>query len=461
MIGITSYGAYVPRYRMGKETVGWGAAERAVACFDEDSITMGVAAAIDCLIGVDRSKVGGLLFASNTAPYSEKMAATLVATAADLSIEAITLDLAHSIRVGTTGLRMAFNAVKAGAAKQAMVVASDCRLGRPRSSIEQNGGDGAAALLLGDTDVVAELEGFYSVSQEIIDVWRPDGDKMVRSWEERFFLEEGYLKVVPQVVNGLLTKQGITLKDITKVVVYASDVRRHREMAQKLKLAPEQVQNPLFGALGNTGAALAPMMLVAALEQAKPGDRILVANYGNGADALLFKVTDNIVKARNHRGMQKHLASRRIIPDYTTYLWWRDLFDPDLGIQLRPKEIPSAPNIFRDQEAIYRLYGAKCKSCGTVQYPPQVLCTKCRAEGNFEKVRLADKKAQLFSYTLDALSGSKDSPLVQSVINFDGGGRMVGPMADREVKEVKIGMPLEMSFRRLYYADGIFAYFWK
>jgi uncharacterized OB-fold protein len=76
-------------------------------------------------------------------------------------------------------------------------------------------------------------------------------------------------------------------------------------------------------------------------------------------------------------------------------------------------------------------------------------------------VRLANRKASLYTYSMDYIAGSKDVPLVISVINFDGGGRMLCSMTDRDINEVKVGMPLELSFRRLYTADGIHNYFWK
>ena len=80
MIGVCSYGGYVPRFRLNRglifNAMGWmnpanialAKGEKAVANFDEDSITMAVAAGIDCLKGIERSKVQGVYFASTTTP---------------------------------------------------------------------------------------------------------------------------------------------------------------------------------------------------------------------------------------------------------------------------------------------------------------------------------------------------------------------------------------------------------
>src|SRR5512147_796558 len=158
MVGITSYGAYIPMWRLpfaaiaggGRKAQGGGGGERSIAYFDEDSVTMAVAAATDCLRGIDRASIGGLLFASTSYPYKEKQGASVIAKALDLGRNIITADFGGSLRAGTTALRAALDAVKAGTAKNVLVVVSDCRMAAPRSALERSVGDGAAALLIGD-----------------------------------------------------------------------------------------------------------------------------------------------------------------------------------------------------------------------------------------------------------------------------------------------------------------------
>ena len=132
-IGITSYGAYVPWNRLGSGTNGWTArTERSVASFDEDSITMAVAAAINCLDGLPRQDVEALYFASTTPPYKEKSNAATVSVAADLPFETLSMDFADSLRAGTAALQAAIDAVKGGSAKQVLLVAADMRVPQPR-----------------------------------------------------------------------------------------------------------------------------------------------------------------------------------------------------------------------------------------------------------------------------------------------------------------------------------------
>jgi 3-hydroxy-3-methylglutaryl CoA synthase len=434
-----------------------------VANFDEDSITMAVAAARDCLNGKKREDIDGLLFASTTSPYKEKQSATIVAAAADLRHDITTGDLANSLKAGTTALKAALDMVKAGSAKQVIVAAADCRLGEPLSEFEANLGDGAAAILVGDTDVVAEFLGSYSVVDETMTFWRADGDAFIRSpTDERFHGVEGYRKVVGDTLMGLAQKMNLSPKDITKLALYTHSPRRAVEVAGSLGLDPRtQLQDNLFDAIGNTGVPYSLILLVAALEQAKPGDLILVASYGDGSDALAFRVTDEIEKIKgNHRGVKKHLEPKIMI-DYKTYLVWRGILVKDL--QPYPITIGNISHYaqWRERNQNLRLHGSKCKNCGTIQYPPQRVCAKCQASDQSEEVSLSDKRGKVFTYSMDPNSSPVDKPIVVPIIDFEGGGRMLCYMTDRVAEEVKVGMEVEMTFRKIAFREGTHNYFWK
>jgi len=155
MIGIKSFGAYIPRYRMNRkviaQAIGWfspvgGKGERSVANFDEDAITMAVAAGMDCINDLDKSNIDALYLASTTLPYKERQNAGIASAALGLGDEVSTADVTGSVKSGTTALIAALSAVKAQTAKEVMVAASDMRLGKPASPEESGFGDGAAAI---------------------------------------------------------------------------------------------------------------------------------------------------------------------------------------------------------------------------------------------------------------------------------------------------------------------------
>jgi len=463
MVGIVSFGGYVPFLRLDRGAIGKGGkGEKSMANFDEDSITMAVAAVMDCLNGVDRDSIDGLFFASTTSPYREKQAAATVAAASDLRQDILTADFANSLRAGTNALRSAADAVSAGSAGQVMVAAADIRLGAPRSDFEQSFGDGAGALLIGKEDVVAVLEACYSVSQEILDTWRIDGSAFTRGWETRFTGTHGYQKAMGDAASGILKKTGLKPKDFAKVVFYTPDARSSSRLAGALGFDPKsQLQAPLFDVMGDTGSAYAIMMLVAALEEARPGDNILLVNYGNGADAFVFKVTDKIKEMNSRKGMKGNLASKHVIDDYSAYLSYRSILPGAPDIYPIPLGNTSAPAMLREVDKNIRFHGVKCNNCGTAQFPPQRVCAKCHARDQFRPVRFSDKRGKVFTYSMDAVASPLDSPCVISVIDFDGGGRMECYMTDRVVEEVKIGMEVEMTFRRLFEREEIITYFWK
>jgi hydroxymethylglutaryl-CoA synthase len=468
MVGITSIGAYVPIYRLKRDEIGrmWGGRSlggaKAVAGYDEDTVTMAVAAALNCLnrggAGID-----GLYLATTTAPYREKLSAAIVASAADIQEECCVTDFTDSLRSGTAALKAAIDAISAGSLKKAMVVASDSRLGAAKGALEHTLGDGAVSLTVGSDKVIVEIEGSYSIFNDFTDLWRTDEDKFPRSAEGRFIDEVGYLPTMQSVINGLLKKYKFKLADFASVVYYASDARQHAALARRLKLDKAQVQDPLYNDIGNTGSAAAFLMLVAALEKAKPGDLILFVGYGDGADAFIFHVTDEIKKFQNKPIISHQLAGKTAI-SYGQYLTWRGLVP--LEASTLPERSPlSLQSRWRERKAIYALYGAKCKKCGAPQFSqigqtPRI-CVNCQAKDQFEPYKFSDRKAKLFSYAIDQLQPTLNPPGVNGVIDFEGGGRLICELTDCDIDKVRVGMPLEMTFRKMFTSRGIHNYFWK
>jgi hydroxymethylglutaryl-CoA synthase len=468
MAGIISAGAYIPIYRLSREEIGkmWGgrggAGTKAVAGYDEDTITMAAAAALDCL-----KRIGGtadaLSLATTTAPYREKMTASVIAAVSDLAEECHTADFTDSLRASTAALKTALDAVKAGSAKKVMVVAADVRLGAAKGTFEQNLGDGAAALTIGTEKVMAEIEAVYSVFSDFTDVWRTDEDRFPRSAEGRFIDDVGYGPTMQAAVSGALKKAGLTPADIKKYVYYASDVRQHAGLAKKLKLDKTQVQDPLYNDLGNTGAAAVFLMLEAALETAQPGDRIMLIGYGDGADAFVLRVTDEIKNYQKKPAVTPQLKGHIAIT-YGQYLTWRNLV-PVEASTLPDRALISLQARWRERKIVTTLTGLKCKKCGTPQMvmigqTPRV-CVNCLAKDEFELYKFSDKKGVLFTYAIDTLMPTLNPPGVNGVIDYEGGGRFVGELTDCDISKVKVGMMVEMTYRKMFVNKGIINYFWK
>lgn len=462
MPGIAAFGAYVPRFRLGASTDGWNSrTERSVANFDEDSVSMGVAAGLDCLSGRDRQEIDGLLFATTTPPYAEKGCASIIATALDLRRDIFSADITDVLRAGTSALKQAMDSVSAGSARQVLVIASDSRQGAPKGDAERNSGDGAAAFVVSSEGVIAEFEGSYSISENMMDVWRSAGDPFVRAWEDRFAIEEGLERILGDAIAGFMERQGIGARDVGKIALYAPDGRRHTQLARQMGFSPEQVQDGLFGKLGNTGAAFVPMLLASALEEATHGQLILAASYGDGSDVLGFRATGLAGNTTACMGVSGYLGAGSQVDSYETYARWRDVWITDAASRRPQAQSPSVSALWREGDRNVRFYGSQCNHCGFVQYPPQRVCVNCQAMDDSTPVRLSDKPGKVFTYSMDYLAGTTDTPLVIAVVDFDGGGRALCMLTDREIDEIAVGMPVEMSFRKLRVVNGIHNYYWK
>jgi hydroxymethylglutaryl-CoA synthase len=464
MIGIVSYGSYVPYRRLKRAAIGQalgipaGKGERAVASFDEDSVSMAVEAARDAVRAAPAQSVHTLLFATTTPPYAEKLNAAMIGAAIRLPLEIRAADLTGSTRAGLTALLQGADAARDGTS-QALVAIADARLAAPEGKAEQSGGDGAAAFVLGSENVIAEIEASASVTREFLDTWRGPAERFAHTWEERFALTQAYAPLLGRAIQDVLAKANITPEQLTTVVFDAPNPRSADEIARGLKLQPTQIADTLALTVGQTGAAHPALVLASVLAGAKPGDRILVAGASDGADAILFRVTDAARRYQQTRSVGRLIESKGDVA-YTRYLKWREILPTEPPRRPDPTR-PAGPPMFRSEAWKFGFIGSKCTACGTPQLPPQRICVQCRALDKMEPYTFADRPARIATFTLDRLAFSLNPPTVNVVVDFEGGGRFLCEMTDCEPEKVSIGDEVEATFRRMYSAGGVHNYFWK
>ncbi len=466
MSGISSVGAYIPMYRLPRKAFaeawgsGGGPGERSVASHDEDTLTMAVNAAVDVLGVAGRKGMDAVYFASTTATYREKQSATILATAADLGTDVRTADFAGSLRAGTAALLAALDAVNAGSADNVLVVASDDRLGYPRSDHESTFGDAAAAVVVSKGSGAVEVLAQASINAEITDVWRRSSDNFVRTWEDRFVITQGYDATTKVAIKEVLDRAKLKPADISKAVVYGPDSRNHLALVRGAGFDPEsQIQDSLIGSVGNTGAAHALLMLVAALEDCQPGQKILLASYGQGADAFVLEVKK---KPKKGRAVSGHVALKRILPSYERYVAYRGIMGVNPEGALRIEPYAASTITWRTQNQVLRLHGSKCNRCGTVHHPIQRICYTCQSKDDSTQVRLYDKPGTIFSFTRDNLAGGLETPVVQCVIESDEGKcRISSTITDADPEESKVGTRVEWTFRKIHEGGNFHHYYWK
>jgi 3-hydroxy-3-methylglutaryl CoA synthase len=462
MAKIASFGAYVPLLRLSRQEMAdaWGVpavpGERSVANSDEDSITMAVAAGTDCLMGIDPATIDGLFFATTTAPYNEKQCAGVIAAGLDMRTDINTSDFTGSLRSATSALRAAADAVDSGSAESILVVAADCRLAEPESMMEQLLGDGAGAILVSRKGA-ATLRGFTSIAGEQIGAWRRDKDAYIRSFEAKAESQYGYMLSAVKAGKDVLEKEKVEGAAITKGVITADNPMSGGKVAGSIGINPMSLEDVLFFSVGNPGVPLVLMMLANALEQASAGDKLLVVNNGDGADAFIVELDEAFAPAEGRKSLAGHLAHKKNLGHYTDYVRFRSLMKKG---EVEPRG--SAVTYWRDANVALNLHAARCRKCNDVNYPMPRVCITCGTKDQFDEIKLG-KKATVFTYTLDHIDDGNyvNNPVPRLVVDIEGGGRLFLSMTDGDPEDVKIGMPLDLVFRRLHEASGFHNYYWK
>jgi 3-hydroxy-3-methylglutaryl CoA synthase len=432
-----------------------GRGEKAAVYFDEDALTLALEAAQRCLEEKGKEGIDALFFASTSAPYWQRLCASFMAAACDLPAGCETVDFAGSLRSATSALRAGVDALASGRLSQVLIAAGEVRNAEPGSAEEEWFGDAGAAVMLGKEGVIAEIEGLASCSDDFLDEWRRDKDGFVQTQPSRFTTEQGYQANLVEVGKTLLQKQGISPQEIARVILPSPDGRAHMGAAKRLGFQDVQIQNPFFQEVGACGGAAPLLLLAAALEGAKPGDRFLLLSYGEGADAFLLRATDEVQRRSLPWSLSEHLTEKRLYPSYEIYRKMREYYflheeGPDLSNVLLAKE----------EKQNVRLYGTYCLRCGTKQYPLARVCISCQNHDSLQEVPLSHK-GEVFTFTRDNLYVAPDSPTVMTVVDLEEGGRLYLQMTDVDPDEVNVGTELVLTLRRRKEAPTMHHYFWK
>ncbi len=478
MIGIIGYGGYIPRLRLSRAAVvaanAWfapqfaakAAGARAMANWDEDSITMAVAAARDCLGPADdRTHVRGIMLASSTLPFAERQNAGIVAEALTLDEDIETLDITGSQRAGLAGISQALAKAAQG---NVLVVAADARKTRAASAAELDFGDGAAALLIGTRNVLAEHLGTGTVSVDFVDHFRAAGEDIDYQWEERWIRDEGIARFLPRAINAALAAGNTGAGDIDHFVFPSVFAKMDAQIAKFCGIRPEAVVNNLAGAVGDTGVAHPLLLLAHVLETARPGAKILVAQFGSGAQAMLFRVTGAIANFRPGTGVAGWLQRGAEEENYTKFLAFKDQLRLERGMRGEQDKKTALTTLYRHRKAIMGLVAGRCTETGQVHFPPSRLSVPHGSQASPPKdsqvpYKLAERRGQILSWSAEFLSYHPSPPNHYGQIDFEGGGRILMEFTDLAPGDVDTGTAVDMVFRIKDFDEkrGFTRYFWK
>lgn len=451
--GIKSFGAYIPRHRMSRAAIaeahawalpslkGLGKGEKAMCSWDEDVITLAVEAARDCLRGFDRNSVTMLDLASTTAPYADLQNAVVVASALRMPTSAACADLCGSTRAGLAAL------ARAGSAGDRLVIGADKRVAKPGSIQEMQYGSGAAALLMGEgDDLLARMLGSESVSVPFVDHFRQKDQTYDYTWEERWVRDEGVGKIVPPAVTKLLKRIGRSAEEVKYFGYSGGPVGSDKLVAKALGIAPESLLPDLQGKAGDTGTAQSLLQLVSALEQAQPGDVIVIAAFASGCEVVAFEMLRK-PSDTGRRGLTGSLA--RGIPEtaYLKMLSHDGAIDLEWGMRAERDSKTALTELYRSADQILGFCGGRCERCGTVQFPRLPACVNCGAVDAQVPYEFSDLQGKVMTYTADWLMYTPSPPLYVGMVDFDIGARLLMEMVDVGPQGIDVGTPMEMVFR--------------
>lgn len=431
--------------------------EKALCSWDEDAITLAVEAARDCLGPGTPPKLAGLTLASTSAPFADLQNAGVAAGALHLDTGVPCLDASGSTRAGLSALAQSLEA----AAGDRLVLAAERRAARPGSVQEMQYGAGGAALLVGEGDLAARYLGRESIMVPFVDHFREADARYDYAWEERWIRDEGVARLVPQAVKSLLKRLGLGVERVAQFGLSGAPAGSDRMVAKALTITPDRIIPDLIDEVGDAGAAHAPLLLIGALERARPGDVIVVAAFGQGCEVLAFEMQDG--GRRPARGLARAVEAGVTETAYTKLLSFGGELSLDWGPRSEVQPKAALTQQYRAGEQITGFIGGRCSACGQVQFPRLPNCVKCAATATQTPFPLADEKAKVATYSADWLMFYPAPPLYVGLVQFDAGARVLMEIVEVGAAGIDVGTPLRMVFR-LKAHDNLRhygRYFWK
>jgi len=340
-VGIVSYGAHIPRYRITPQEIGkvWGADgealsrgllifSKSVPSPDEDVITISVEAARNMMrrVNIDPQDIGAIYVGSESHPYAVKPSGTIVAEAIEASPMLTVADFEFACKAGTAAIQVCMGLVGSEMIKFGVAIGADTSQGAPGDPLEYSASAGGAAFLIGSKKLIAKINHTCSYTTDTPDFWRREGQPYP-SHEGRFTGEPAYFKHIIANAKCMMEEIGTKPDEYDYAVFHQPNGKFPMRVAKQLGFTEEQIEIGLLTPfIGNTYSGCVPLGLSAILDIAQPGERILAIAYGSGAgsDAFDITVTPGIRRIRKTAAPTvRELVENKKFIDYATYAKFR------------------------------------------------------------------------------------------------------------------------------------------
>ncbi len=341
MVGIVSYGTYIPKYRIRIADIAsaWkkdveevvrslGLTDKSVPGFDEDAATIAIEAGMESLAvyGGKASDIDVLFVGSESHPYAVNPTSTIVGELLGVGHEYLAADMEFACKAGTAAMQAIAGLVSAGHAGLGMAIGTDTAQGKPHDFLEYTAAAGGAAFLIGSERIAARLLADTSYSSDTPDFWRRDGMRYP-SHAGRFTGEPAYYSHVMGAASRLLEMTKTKPADYEYCIFHSPNGKFPREVARRLGFTSAQLAPSLLvDHIGNAYSATTMLGLAAVLDIAKPDQKIFMVSYGSGAgsDAFVWETTAELIRLQNIKAKAKQRVmdqvGRKIYVDYVQFL---------------------------------------------------------------------------------------------------------------------------------------------
>ncbi|MBN2472436.1 MAG: hydroxymethylglutaryl-CoA synthase [Anaerolineae bacterium] len=340
-VGISGYGAYVPRYRLPASEInrvwsdgkgGTPVKEKAVPGLDEDVITMSIEASRNALARaeIEPTQLRAVWIGSESHPYAVKPSSTIVAEAIGATPSIQAADMEFACKAGSEAMVAAIGLVGSSMAEYALAIGMDTAQGKPGDALEFTAAAGGAAFIIGPAQKsLALIQSCYSFVSDTPDFWRRAYQRYPEHGQ-RFTGEPAYFKHISEASLRLMKAIGTSARDYRYAVFHQPNAKFPQKVARQLGFSEEQIKPGLLSPMiGNTYAGSSLIGLTAVLDIAQPGERILMVSYGSGAgsDAFDLVATEELARRREKAPSTQAYIDRKTVIDYALYARYRRKID--------------------------------------------------------------------------------------------------------------------------------------
>ncbi len=455
-VRLLGVGVAAPRLRLAAADVGvaWGRGggrgQAGVCAPDEDTLTLAWDAATRALAAarVEPERCDALFWGTSRPPFAEGPSFAFLAAALGCASAAGGALCAGSAHAGMEALVAASDAVAAGSAEIALVVASDAVRPGPGTGFEARCGAGAVAFVLSRDGGTAALGTRVTRTRPFLDRYRGDGEADNRDlYDARLFREEMFVPMVGEVVEALASF------DITRWSLPDPDGRLGTTIARRVGAAAPS-STAVYAAIGDAGTAT-PLLGGAAAMDA-PGIVAIVGTGGGRTTGVLVhvdapvpgaaRVLDALARGRAATYAEVLRARGQLVPTGETV----------------PMGVPPESAMFtRGADEMLGLLGGRCVDCGAISTPPSVHphCVSCGG-AKLEPVHVA-RGGRVHTFVVNhTMPAPFVAPLPLAVLDMDDGARLMLQVVG-DGKDLEIGRRVELVLRKYAHERGVPVYGFK